>query len=91
MTGIGSFDASFTYEAGDKATLELELTPFNLPSPFTSENGDTVITISADMGSAEQTYKGTFSTKVRVGNDAEPVITVAVELSTGERFPFTAL
>ena len=77
--------ASIAYEAGDKTTLNLELTPFKLPSPFVTDDGDTKIAISADMGSAEQIFKGNFATKVKVGDNAEPVgITVDVELSTGE-------
>ena len=84
MEGVGSLTASFTYEAEDKATLNLELTPFKLPSPFVTDDGDTKITIKADMGSAKQIYQGNFATKVKV-DDAEPVgITVDVGLSTGE-------
>ena len=82
MDGLGQLSGSIDY-AQDKFNLALELKDVKLPDPFVPAN--TAITVSATVGPDVMTFKGGFSTQLKIEKDEAAVeVTVNVEYVAGE-------
>ena len=80
VAGIGSFDASFTYEDGASA-LELELRPA-FPKPF--EENTTAIMLSYK----DAQLQGTFKASIKLEGSEEPVEVESSMVFTSKGFSF---